>query len=239
MKREDAIVPIAQDTTESRVVTQLLADRYSCRGFRSDPVPHEVIERILTISQLTASWCNSQPWQVVITEGEGTERFRKALYGHAASSTSPESRSDFPYPEYSGVYKQRRRDVAWQLYESVGIAMGDRAASGKQTLENFRFFGAPHVAIITSDRDLGVYGAVDCGGYVANFLTVAQSFGLSTIPQAALAHHSDFVRDYFKLPEDRRVVCGISFGYGDHKQAANSFRSLRVPLGDVVTWVNE
>jgi len=41
--------------------------------------------------------------------------------------------------------------------------MGDREASKRQTLENFRMFGAPHVAIITTERKLGTYGVLDCG----------------------------------------------------------------------------
>ena len=42
-------------------------------------------------------------------------------------------RSDFPFPErYEGVYQDRRRECAWQLYDSVGIARGDRAASAEQ-----------------------------------------------------------------------------------------------------------
>ncbi len=54
-------------------------------------------------------------------------------------------------------------------------------------LENYRFFGAPHVAIITSDKALGVYGAVDCGGYVSTLLLAAESLGIAAVPQAAVA----------------------------------------------------
>ena len=42
------------------------------------------------------------------------------------------------------------------------------------------------IAIITTDEALGVYGAVDCGGYVSNFMLAAQALGLATVPQAAL-----------------------------------------------------
>jgi hypothetical protein len=43
---------------------------------------------------------------------------------------------------------------------------GDKAAYAKQALENYNFFGAPHVAIIHTDEALGIYGAIDCGAYV-------------------------------------------------------------------------
>ena len=86
-------------------------------------------------------------------------------------------------------------------------------AYAKQALENYNFFGAPHVAIIHTDEPLGIYGAVDCGAYVGNFMLAAQALGLGTIPQAALARHSGLIRRHFKLADDRKVVCGISFGY--------------------------
>ena len=46
-----------------------LLARHSCRAFQPQPVPRVTIERILSLAQRTASWCNCQPWQVAITEG--------------------------------------------------------------------------------------------------------------------------------------------------------------------------
>jgi nitroreductase len=236
--REEAIVPSPVDTPELGVMAKLMSARFCCRGFLPNPVPPSVIRRILTLAQLTASWCNSQPWQVVITEGAGTERFRHALHEHAkAHMHSSPAQFDFPSPQYTGAYLQRRREVGWQLYESVGVAHGDRIGAARQGLENFRLFGAPHVAIISTDQDLGVYGAVDCGAYVGNFVLLAQSLGLASIPQAALAHFSPFVREHFGLGVDRRIVCGISFGYQDTAHAANQFRTRRASLEEAVTWV--
>jgi nitroreductase len=215
----------------------LLAERHSCRAYLPQPVEDRVIIRILELAQRTASWCNSQPWQVLITRGEGTERFRRALYEHAIN-TKPDP--DFAFPtEYRGVYLERRRECGFQLYESVGIERGDRIASARQGLENFRFFGAPHVAIITTDEPLGIYGAVDCGAYVSNFMLAAQSQGVASIAQAALATQSKFIRAYFGLGEDRRVVCGISFGYEDRTHPANQFRTSRAKLSDAVTWIDQ
>ena len=216
---------------------ELMAARFSCRAFRSDPVPRATIERILTAAQKTASWCNSQPWRVEIASGTATEAFRKVMYA-AASSGKPAS-GDFPFPrEYTGVYLERRRESGFQLYNTLGIQRGDKAAYAKQALENYNFFGAPHVAIIHTTEPLGAYGAVDCGAYVSNFMLAAQALGLGTIPQAALACHSGLIRRHFNLGEDRRVVCGISFGYADHAHKVNSYRTSRAALADVVTFID-
>ena len=201
-------------TSDAEVLQRLLSTRHSCRGFLRDSVDDDTIGQILSISQRTPSWCNAQPWQVIVTKGAATEKFRDAL--HAACDTKNAAAPDIAFPrEYRGVYLDRRRECGFQLYEAVGVTRGDRAASAKQGAENYRLFGAPHVALITSDEALGTYGALDCGAYVNNFLLAAQSLGVATIPQAALATHSKFVRDHFGIGDDRILVCGISFGYED------------------------
>lgn len=233
----DPAVPAARprDVHDSEALERLLMARHSCRGFRSDPVPRELIERILTLAQRTASWCNAQPWRVCVTEGAATDRFRASLFAHAAANPA---KPDIAFPrEYRGVHLRRRRECGFQLYESVGIARGDRDASARQTLENFRLFGAPHVAIVTTDEALGVYGAIDCGAYVANFILAAQSLGVATIAQAALAAYSPLIREFFALPVDRQIVCGISFGYEDAEHPANRFRTSRAPLSEAVAWI--
>ena len=226
---------------DARALARLVRERHSCRGFRPDPVPRETIEALLTIAQGAASWCNTQPWETIITEGEATERFRRALYAHVTETAAPDQKPpeapDFDFPaRYAGIYKARQRATGWALYESVGVAHGDRAGSARQMLENFRLFGAPHVMIITTEADLGVYGAIDCGAYVAHVLLAAQSLGLATIAQAALAGAADVVRAHFAIPPERRIVCGVSFGYADPAHPANGFRTERAALGEAVRY---
>ncbi len=220
------------------IVDGLLRERHSCRAFLPKPVPRQVIERVLEVAQRTASWCNSQPWQVVVTSGAATERFRETMYAAASSGATEDG--DFPFPrEYRGVYLARRRESGFQLYNTLGIARGDKAAYRRQSLENFKLFGAPHVAIVTTDEALGVYGAIDCGGYVGNFMLAAQALGVATVPQAALAFHAGTVRRHFGLGDDRRVVCGISFGYEDRAHPANSYRTSRAAIADAATFVDD
>lgn len=216
------------------VIEELLDARHSCRGFQDRAVPRDTITRLLTLAQRSPSWCNTQPWQVIITEGEATERLRAASLAFM-SENAPCPDIAFP-PAYTGVFDQRRKTCGWQLYESVGIQRGDRAASAEQAMKNFAFFGAPHVAIITTERDQGTYGAVDCGVYLGCFLLAAQSLGLGTIPQAALAAVSPVIREQFALPAERQVLYGVSFGYEDEEHPANGFRTERAGLDDVVTW---
>ena len=234
--RGDDLMDTKTGTAPIEVLEDLLASRFSCRAFRPDPVPRPIIDRVLTAAQRTASWCNSQPWRIVIASGEAKQRFRNEIYAEASSGAPPDG--DFPFPrEYLGVYLERRRESGFQLYNSLGIARGDKAAYAKQALENYNFFGAPHVAIVHTDEALGIYGGIDCGAYVGNFMLAAQALGLGTIPQAALARHSGLIRRHFKLVDDRRVVCGISFGFPDIDHKINSYRTSRAGIADTVTFV--
>jgi nitroreductase len=233
LHRGDELEPRAPDAFD-----QLLAERHSCRAFLARAVDRPTIERILALAQRTASWCNVQPWQLIVTSGVATDRFRDAMLRIATASPVPNP--DFPFPrEYAGKYQSRRRTCGVQLYDSVGITLGDRQASARQTLENYRFFGAPHVAIVTTPEALGVYGAIDCGGYVSNFMLAARNLGVATIAQAALAAWPDAVRAHFGLAEERRIVCGISFGYEDREHPANQYRTGRAQVDDVVTWMEQ
>lgn len=239
---EGAASPAA--TADTLALSRLLAGRFSCRAYLPRPVPRPVTEDMLRLAQMSASWCNSQPWQVIVTEGKATERFREALFEKASADFAQGGISfgepDFPFPAaYRGVYKERQREVGWQLYGSVGVGYGDREASAKQALENFRLFGAPHMLLVTSERDLGVYGAIDCGLYVGSLLLAAQSLGLGMIPQAALATYAGLMHEFFDIPDNRMVVVGASFGYPDLNHPANGFRSLRAPIEQAATFLSE
>lgn len=213
---------------------RLFAARQSCRGFAPDPVPRDVIERIIGTARRVPSWCNAQPWQVTLTSGTETDRFRTALRQEAETGTP---NPDLPWPSrYAGVYQDRRRACGFQLYDAVGIEKGDRAGSARQMMENFDLFGAPHCAIVSSPADLGPYGAMDCGGFVTAFTFAAQSLGVASIAQAAVASYGPFLHRYFGIPDDRLILCGISFGYADPEHPANGFRTARAEVTEIVDW---
>lgn len=214
------------------VLEGLLRTRHSCRAFRPEAVPDHVLDRIFRAAQHVPSWCNAQPWQVLLADPHQTDALRQAL-----SALSPEERHrpDVPFPQgYSGPRQDRRRACGWQLYEAVGVAKGDRDGAARQAAENFRFFGAPQVAIVTSAAELGAYGVLDCGAFVTAVTLAARALGVATIAQASIAGCAPTVRAYFAIPEDRWIVCAIAFGYADDTHPANAFRTARADLSEVV-----
>jgi nitroreductase len=234
MPKQDRGATTPDGIDDVRVLEDLFRRRASRRAFLPDRLSKTILEKIFEIAQLSPSGCNSQPWNVTVCSGKAATAFGEALSTHAINAIGA---PDIPFPrEYRGVYRERRREAAWALFENVGVKQGDRRASAIQNAENFRFFGAPHVAIITSDEALGGYGVVDCGIYVNSLLLAAEALGVSAVPQGAPAEHSAFIRGYLGLPPDRIVICSVSFGYADMSHPANRTRTKRAPLAEVVTW---
>lgn len=215
----------------------LLTARHSCRAYRPDPVTRADIEAVLRAAQRVPSWCNAQPWQVVVTSPAQTDALREGLLAEVERSTPA---PDLPFPTgYTGAHQERRRTCGWQLYEAVGVTKGDRAASAREMMKNYAFFGAPHVAVISSARELGPYGAMDTGGFVTAFTLAAEARGIASVAQAAPAAFAPFMRKACSIGDDRIMLCTIAFGYAAPDHPANSFRTERAGLDDWVTFMGD
>lgn len=56
-------------------VSDAIAQRYSCRAYRADPVSDEMIATILEAGRLAPSACNKQPWRfAVVTDDEARSK---------------------------------------------------------------------------------------------------------------------------------------------------------------------
>lgn len=219
-------------TEAATTLKSLMQARYSCRAFLPDQVPQELIEDILDTARHTASWNNTQPWQVLITRGEATDRFRSTLVQEFQSG---EAGPDFAWPEsYPDELGERRRTCGYALYNAVGIDRKDYDARARQSLRNFELFDAPHVAILHTPRVLGTYGAVDAGGFLNAFMLAATAQGIGTIAQAAVAAYAPFIRSHFDLSEERLILCAISFGYADKTHPVNNYRTVREDISQLL-----
>lgn len=223
-----ATIPNADDVFEA-----IACNRHSCRKFLPDPLLPEQTQRLMELAQRAPSDCNTQPWITYLVQGNRLEALRESLYRQAVAGL-PSDSDIAPIEQYEGIMLERRRACGWGLYEAVGIKKGDRIASRTQALENFRFFGAPHVALITSEASMGERGVFDAGIYTGYFLLAAQSLGIAAIPQAAISHYSRHLRAELDIPESHRIIIAISFGREDDTHPANTFRTDRAPVEDAV-----
>ncbi|MEI7881156.1 MAG: nitroreductase family protein [bacterium] len=49
----------------------LVTARFSCRSYRTDPVPRAAVEQILNAARLAPSACNQQPWRFAVATEAG------------------------------------------------------------------------------------------------------------------------------------------------------------------------
>jgi len=226
----------AMASSPAAELERLLASRHSCRSFTPETVDRADLERVLEMAQRTATWCNAQPWTSYVLSGETLERTRETLTAHVAGGADKEP--DLLDPEtYTDERLARRRQAGFALYGALGIERDDHEARGRQHLENFRFFGAPHLVVVTVAAELREYGAVDVGAYIATMLLAAESMGLASIPQAAPALYAPALREALDIPTDERIVATVALGHEDNGAGANAFRVPRASLDENVRFL--
>ena len=118
----------------------------------------------------------------------------------------------------------------------MGIAREDYEGRQKEGLRNFTFFNAPHVAFLfmPSFGD-NVRVASDIGMYAQSFLLSLAARGIGSIPQTSIGMQADTIRQVLGVSDDMKLLFGISFGYPDREDKANSFRMGREPIESNVT----
>lgn len=226
------------ETDAYRALEAIVRARRSCRAFLPTPVPRKDVERIFELAQRSPSDCNIQPWHVYLVEGHRLDAIREALHAEAVAE-APSSADIGPIERYSGEFLERRRDCGWSLYGALGILRGDREASHRQALENYRFFGAPNAAFLTSHASTGERGIFDTGIYLGNLLLAMEAASVAAVPQAAIAFRAGTVRRFIPIPGEQRLICAVAFGYARRDHPVNLFRLGRAPLEESVTFVDD
>jgi nitroreductase len=59
---------------------ELIRVRRSIRGFRPDPVPEDVLQRVLSAGRIAPTACNLQPFQLIVVTSAETRHRMQAVY---------------------------------------------------------------------------------------------------------------------------------------------------------------
>lgn len=210
-----------------------LRERRSVRGFLPDEVPESTLREVFALAQLTPSNCNVQPWIPHVVSGNALALLRDELVTAGASDVPIEP--DWPADgKYEGVYRDRQYDAAAKLYGAMGVERRDLVARKAAYLRNHSFFDAPHAVFIFMQRPFDTREATDIGMYGQTLMLLLTSRGIASCAQGALGLYPSIVRRALGVPEDHRLLYGISFGYEDPDAKANEARVGRVGLGEAV-----
>ncbi len=214
---------------------ETIRSRRSVRGFLPDRlVPRKLLIEALELAQRAPSNCNVQPWRVFIASGPRCQRLREALC-QAVLSGQPGRPDDDEADRFEGDYRRLQVECAVALYQEMGIQRDDHAGRARALLRNFELFDAPHVAIVCMHRSFGRVVALDVGMYVQTFMLALWARGIGSCAQGSLRQYPDVLRRELGIPDDLRVLCGVSFGYENPDVPANRCRQGREPIEHNVT----
>ena len=209
----------------------IVAERRSIRTFTDQAVPQALIEHIFSSALRAPSNCNTQPWYAHVVTGPLLEQLRETM---PAKFAAGEMELDYPYDgRYDGVFKERQHGAAKALYDALGIPREDKARRAEWFMDNFRFFGAPACAFFTLPAEFGLREACDLGMFAQTVMLGLTAHGLGSCPQTSLGFMTNVVRPALNLPDDQKLMFGLSFGYPS-ASAINEVRTDRAAMADAV-----
>src|SRR5947209_8706784 len=214
--------PHAFSEAERAAVYRAIRERRDVRRFRPDPLPDDVLHRLLAAAAHAPSVGYMQPWNFIVVHDRGVR-----LQVHQAfREANAEAEALFP-PE------RRDRYAALKL---EGIR--DSALNLCVTCERGRF--GPVVLGRTCQPDMDLYSAV-CA--VQNFWLAARAEGVGVGWVSILK--PDDLRRILRLPDGVVPVAYLCVGYTDHFAEEPELKTSgwlpEIPLGELVfldTWGN-
>ncbi|RKK73632.1 hypothetical protein BFJ69_g9074 [Fusarium oxysporum] len=201
-------------------VAGTILDRHSTRAFcTGQAVPMSVVEDCFSIAQHAPSSTNIQPWRVTVASGEPLKRLSAALI--AAFENKEELKID-AIPE---SYNHYRSELGHHVYGPNGynIARGDTEAMTKTLIDNFNFYNAPVVAVISIDKDL----------------KKRRCSGLGTQVSAAPTGYPDIIKRELGIDENLDILCTVGIGFENKSQHINSLKMPRDDWKQSVRFVME
>jgi len=208
-------------------LNEAVQHRRSIRAFLPDPVPRERITGLVDLARWSPSWGNTQPWEIVVADGEKARFLADAFEAEAKKGEAP--RPDIMMPGgFPSPHKDRYVGLGKALFSTLGIERGDKEARSQHSINMYRYFGAPACVYFTIDGELNEpYACLDIGSIGTTMCYAAHQEGLGTIYLAASVHFPDIIKKTLGIPATKKIVIGIAIGYPHPSAPASLFRSER------------
>lgn len=215
---------------------ECIKTRMSIRGFTKDPVPREVLEKVIETARWSPSYKNSQPWEVMVLSGARKEGLSARLVEllESGAEPSPDLAAPTSWPD---AEQARINQLFARRKELTGIDLAAPEMIVKAKKVNFRFYGAPHAIYLYQDSSLSQWSLFDLGLFAQSLMLAAHAHGLGTVPQAFVTDYAREVKEYLDIPQGKRLILGLSIGYPDMDAPANGFRTERSPVTELAAFV--
>ena len=196
-------------------IYEVMQTQRAIRRWTDEPVPDELIERVVQAGCWAPSGSNSQPWGFIVVKDEG-KRERLA----AAIRASFESRMGGELPNPDDIPDPTTRRMmrgAFNLFANFAAAP---------------VWLIPCLVRVQSPAPEGLLAGSSIYPSIQNMMLAARAEGLGTVLTTPQEGIMDELREELSIPENARPVAVIPMGWPD----ANFGPVTRKPLSEVLHW---
>ncbi len=169
-------------------VNRAIETRQSIGRVRQDPVPRELVEKILKSAVHAPNHKMTEPWRFHVFIGKGRGEFARARAELARLQATAEGEEE----EFTAGRISRERKKAFRAPVMIAvISKGGR--DEVETLENY----------------------AACAAAVQNMQLTAHALGLATIWRTGVQAYHPYMRDFFGLEDGDKIVAYLYLGYPD------------------------
>ncbi len=204
--------------------------RMSTRKFINKEISDGILIEILEYASKAPSFKNSQPWEVYVVKEPQLGNLSKLLINEFESGRTPSP--EIKEPVWPEKIHSRIESHMMKRALRFGVNINDKEALKKAKLANYRFYNAPAAIFLFCDRNLSEWSVFDIGAFVYGLTLAATAKGISSVIQASLTDYPDIVKNFLKVPQNLKLIVGLSVGYADESDIANSYRSERIPVSE-------
>lgn len=217
-------------------VYEAVDSRRAVRAFSDEPVPRELLERVLAAARRAPSSGNLQPWQVYVVTGEPLAELKREATGRARSGDPGDEREYPMYPaELASPYLDRFAEAATQRYAALGIERRDPERPVKIAALNTEAFGAPVVLFCYLDRAMGPGQWADAGMYLQTVMLLLRAEGLHSCPQVMWTMYRGSVSRLVGADDHLVLLCGLAVGF--EREGAPRVRTGRAEVTETVRFI--
>lgn len=186
-------------------VREAMSTLRAVRKLRPDPIPDDVLERVLEAASFAPTGGNAQPWRIVLVRAAETKARLGALYAAA-------------WKRFAGLYERGLAALpeADRERERRTLAAGDHLAE--------HFHEAPVLAVFCFDPKsmaitdakldrVSVVGGASIYPAVQNLLLACRAEGLGCVLTTLLCQHEAEVRELLAIPERWGTAAVVPIGW--------------------------
>jgi len=211
--------------------------RKSIREFKKDPVPQEILKKVLETAITAPSAMNTQPWEFLVVTGKAIDTIRQGNVEKLNKATMPNPEHSAATWSSDSIYRKRQVDLAKHIFTIMDIKRTDKNKRTQWMERGFRFFDAPAAIIILVDKILSESIALmDIGAVMQNICLAAMHFGLGTCIENQCILYPEEIRKAVNVPESKNITVAIAIGYPDWDSPANKIKSSRESIEKNTCW---